>query len=284
LFSLDLPARGGQIWLTNSPPEKALNLAKTSAYANTNFTELYTSLTNITDALATNSAVGKLNATNGVGVGLSHTIQGMVADGATVNDSALSAAISAAADGTRLILDVPGTYVLDTVAITKNIALELGAGVVLKHKANSTGDMLRFTNVARFSIRGGIFDGNKANQNNDATNWFSSILYAGNMTNFSDVNISDVVFTNTVQSGFRSIGAPNGDDDDFQLPVPEWQRAWWNFEPDRVRGEFPNADTECPAGAFNQQLQVYPGRGAGDDGGGSGRDSCGGERFNRHAG
>jgi hypothetical protein len=81
---------------------------------------------------------------------------------------------------------------------------------VLKAKDSITADWWKFTNVARVNIRGGIIDGNKANQPANAANWRSSFLWLGNTTNFADVTIRDTVFTNSVCAGFRTIGTPNG--------------------------------------------------------------------------
>jgi hypothetical protein len=137
-----------------------------------------------------------------IGGGSGQTVIGLNPDGVTVNDSILETVLAGMPDCGVLRFETPGTYIFDTVTFSKCISIELGEGVRFKHKANATGNMFTFT-VAPPKIKGGVWDGNMANQNNNATNWWSLVYVNPSSTAFQRTRIEGSTFTNFVFGGTR---------------------------------------------------------------------------------
>jgi hypothetical protein len=122
--------------------------------------------------------------------------------GGADDTSGFSAVFNHVPYGSLVRLTSPGIYTIDTVLITNRIALELGPGVVLRHKAAASGDMLKFT-IPPVYVRGGTFDGNAANQT--TSSWYSLIHInpLSPLIAYQDVSVQNCVFTNFVFAGTR---------------------------------------------------------------------------------
>jgi hypothetical protein len=68
----------------------------------------------------------------------------------------------------------------------------------------ATNNMFKFTIPPR-SVEGGVFNGNMASQNNNATNWWSciDIAPADPSIEYPPVSLSSITFTNHVFAGVR---------------------------------------------------------------------------------
>jgi hypothetical protein len=94
-------------------------------------------------------------------------------DGATDNYAAWTNAMERLSDGDTLLI-ADGTYVLDTVDVTKDISIIGINGGGFKHKDNATGHMLNWAVEGNGLVKGLTFDANIANQ---GTNTQYAILY-----------------------------------------------------------------------------------------------------------
>lgn len=106
------------------------------------------------------------------------------------------------------ILFPAGSYTLSTLDVSPNVSL-LGAGasvVTIKQVNNAQTDLIRIieTNLApTVKISGITFDGNRAGQNADLTNWWSCVMNYTRGTN-GWLEVENCIFTNYVFRGVRS--------------------------------------------------------------------------------
>lgn len=117
-----------------------------------------------------------ITATGGGGASLSYDFAedfDAVGDGTTDNTAAWATAMAGMADGDTLYIS-DGTYILDSVNVTKDINIIGLEGGTLKHKASATGHMLKWTVEGNGEIRGVTFD---ANVSNNGTNTTYAVLY-----------------------------------------------------------------------------------------------------------
>lgn len=127
--------------------------------------------------------------------------------GVADDTSAFTAAKEATSVG-GVVLVGPGTYILDGLVIDKDISFDVHPKAVLKHKANATGPMIQFTTPPTGFFKGGILDGNMANQTNgtnslgEGTNWFSTLKINSGSSPYRFM-VFGTVFTNFVFSGLQ---------------------------------------------------------------------------------
>lgn len=134
------------------------------------------------------------------------TISDYVPDpsGATESTTALVNTLSAASDGDDVYLP-EGTFVIDTVTVSKAIRLHLSPGTRLKHKGAATSSMLNWT-ASKGEITGGVLDGNMANQS--TATWRSLLML--NSSGAFDFKVNGVTFTNFVKNGIESSSTSYG--------------------------------------------------------------------------
>jgi hypothetical protein len=191
----DSPVFGAQIWLTNSPPERQIDLKKATSYANTNFTELYNYMTNVSEALSTNSAVGKLDQTNGVAVNVRGTITKAIVNGVI--------------DPTHASYGALGDLNVTTGAGTDD---QLG----IQASINAAGtNVIRFPPNKAFKVSGTLWitNSNITIDGNNSTIWGSSDVRLITVSNAHNVSIKNFVLqglTNgTTQAALRFENATN---------------------------------------------------------------------------
>lgn len=122
-------------------------------------------------------------------------------NGTTDDTVTLTSALNSA-DG--LVVYFPdGTYLIDTITITKRIALVLSPGAKLLHKANASDALLRFT-VPPYEITGGgTIDGNNVNQDNSHRR--DLILINSGTTTFYTCRIAGVNFVNYAKQSIHVV-------------------------------------------------------------------------------
>lgn len=114
-----------------------------------------------------------------------------------------AAAVAAVPVGSEIYVP-EGTYILHNLDVNRNVGFRMHPAAVLLHRAAATNHMIRMTVPNSIGIKGGILDGNKANQSS-ATNWFA-LLY-----NYADGQVlRDVTFRNYMKAAIlddQTIGA-----------------------------------------------------------------------------
>jgi hypothetical protein len=120
---------------------------------------------------------------------------GALLDGST--DDTAAFALTKAACVTGGSVYVPdGTAVIHSLVVDKDISFVLSNAAVLKHKANATGTMIKYTVASSGTFTGGTLDGNGANQTVTGTAQVNSWFACLRTITTTAFTVSDVTFVN----------------------------------------------------------------------------------------
>lgn len=117
---------------------------------------------------------------------------GAVGDGVSDDSEQVEAAAAAVPEGSQIYFP-EGTYLLDAVAISRDVGIKVHPKAILKHKANATSNMISYTAACTGVVEGGTWDGNKTGQ---VLTGAAHTRYATLQTYSDGMRVRDILFQN----------------------------------------------------------------------------------------